>query len=117
LPRAKRGFAAHRRHRKIFAYTKGHRATRHTLYRRAHESTLKALSYAYAHRRERKGDMRKLWIARINAAARAGGLTYGHFIHGLTTAGVAVNRKILADLAIKDSAAFDKFIEIAKANI
>lgn len=116
MPRSKRGVAAHRRHRKIFTYTKGHRATRHTLYRRAHESMLKALSYAYAHRRERKGDMRKLWIARINAAARAGGLTYGHFIHGLITAGVTVNRKMLADLAVKDSAAFDQFIQIAKTN-
>lgn len=117
MPRSKRGFAAHRRHRKIIDFTKGHRATRHTLYRRAHESALKAMSYAYAHRRERKGDMRKLWIARINAAARGGGLTYGYFIHGLLKAGVAVNRKMLADLAVKDSVAFDQFIQLAKANL
>jgi large subunit ribosomal protein L20 len=78
---------------------------------------LKSLSYAYAHRRERKGDMRKLWIARINAAARAGGLTYGHFIHGLSKAGVRINRKILAELAVKDSNAFSRYLQIAKSNL
>lgn len=116
MPRVKRGVSAHRRHKKVLALTKGHRATKHTLYRRAHESMMKSLAYAYAHRRERKGDMRKLWIARINAGARAGGLTYGNFIHGLIKAGVTVNRKMLAELAVRDSAAFAHFVEIARAN-
>ncbi|MBI4334049.1 MAG: 50S ribosomal protein L20 [Chloroflexi bacterium] len=114
MPRVKRGVAAHRRHKKVLAMTRGHRATKHTLYRRAHESMMKSLAYAYAHRRERKGDMRKLWIARINAAARAAGLTYGNFIHALGKAGVGVNRKMLADLAVRDSAAFARFVEIAR---
>lgn len=117
MPRVKRGVAAHHRHKAVLALTKGHRATKHRLFRRAHESMLKSLSYAYAHRRERKGDMRKLWIARINAAARAGGLTYGHFIHGLSKAGVRINRKILAELAVKDSNAFSRYLQIAKSNL
>ncbi len=116
MPRVKRGVAAHRRHKKVLGLTKGHRATKHTLYRRAHESMMKSLAYAYAHRRERKGDMRKLWIARINAGVRAAGLTYGRFIDGLSKAGVAVNRKMLADLAVRDAAAFGKIVELARAN-
>jgi len=97
LPRVKRGVTTHRRHKKVLALTKGHRATKHSLYRRAHESMLKSLSYAYAHRRERKGDMRRLWISRVNAASRANGLTYSQFINGLNRSGVEINRKILAD--------------------
>ncbi|MBI2934063.1 MAG: 50S ribosomal protein L20 [Chloroflexi bacterium] len=117
MPRVKRGVAAHRRHKKVLALTKGHRATKHTLYRRAHESMMKSLAYAYAHRRERKGDMRKLWISRINAGVRLAGMTYGRFIQGLTLAGVAVNRKMLADLAVKDGAAFGQFVELARTNL
>ncbi|MDP2719367.1 MAG: 50S ribosomal protein L20 [Dehalococcoidia bacterium] len=117
MPRVKRGVNARHRHKKLLKMTKGHRATKHSLYRRAHESMLKSLSYAYAHRRERKGDMRKLWIARIGAAARLEGLTYGLFIHGLTKAGVTVNRKILADLAVSDKAAFSEFLQLAKSNL
>ncbi len=83
MPRVKTGVTAHRRHKKVLALTKGHRATKHSLYRRAHESMLKSLSYAYSHRRERKGDMRRLWILRVNAASRAHGLTYAHFMDGL----------------------------------
>ena len=77
MPRVKRGVPAVRRHKKLLELTKGHRATRHALYRRGHESMLHALSYAYAHRRERKSDIRALWIARVNAATRANGLSYG----------------------------------------
>ncbi len=99
MPRVKRGTTTHRRHKKILALTKGHRATKHSLYRRAHESMLKSLSYAYSHRRERKGDMRRLWILRINAASRAQGLNYGQFMEGLRKSGIEINRKILADMA------------------
>ena len=114
MPRVKRGVTARARHKKVLKLTKGHRATKHKLYRRAHESMLKALSYAYAHRRERKGDMRRLWITRINAAARQLGLTYGQLMHGLKVAGVAVDRKILADLAIRDAAAFGELVKTAQ---
>ena len=88
MPRVKRGITAHRRHKKVLVLTKGHRATKHSLYRRAHESMLKSLSYAYVHRRERKGDMRRLWILRVNAASRAQGLTYSQFIDGLKKMGL-----------------------------
>ena len=82
--------------------TKGHRGTKHSLYRRANESVLKSLSYAYQHRRERKGDMRRLWILRINAASRAQGLTYSQFINGLKKNGVEINRKMLAEMAVRE---------------
>ena len=94
--------------------TKGHQGGRHTLFRQANESMLHAYSYAFAHRRERKGDMRKLWNVKINAAARANGLTYSKFIHGLNLAGVQVNRKMLADLAMQDPDAFAQIVETAK---
>jgi len=113
LPRVKRGTTTHRRHKKILALTKGHRATKHSLYRRAHESMLKSLSYAYSHRRKRKGDMRRLWILRINAASRAQGLNYGQFMEGLRKSGVEINRKILADMAVKEPEAFANLITIA----
>ena len=106
MPRVKGGTATHRRHKKVLKMTKGHRATRHALYRRAHESMLHALSYAYDHRRQRKGDMRKLWIARINAAVRAEGLTYSQFMSNLRKAGIGLNRKLLADMAITDPNSF-----------
>ena len=114
MTRVKRGVTSHRRHKKVLALTKGHRATRHKLYRRAHESMLKALSYAYFHRRERKGDMRRLWISRINAAARAQGLTYSEFMSGLRESGIDINRKLLADMAVTDSNAFNNLVVIAK---
>ncbi len=114
MPRVKGGVTAHRRHKRVLALTKGHRATRHSLYRRAHESMLKALSYAYRHRRERKGDMRRLWIQRINAAARAQGLTYGQFIDGLKTSSVDINRKMLADMAVREPEAFANLVTIAR---
>ena len=94
--------------------TKGQRATRHSLYRRANESMLKSLSYAYRHRRERKGDMRRLWISRVNAASRAQGLTYGQFINGLKRARVAVNRKMLADMAVREPESFANLVTIAR---
>jgi large subunit ribosomal protein L20 len=117
VPRVKRGVTAHARHKKVLKLTKGQRATKSTLYRRAHEAMLKSLSYAFRHRRERKRDMRRLWIARVNAAARLEGLTYSQFIAGLKRAGVEVNRKMLADLAVRDAAGFAKVVEAAKANV
>ncbi len=114
MPRVKGGVTAHRRHKKVLGLTKGHRATRHSLYRRAHESMLKALSYAYRHRRERKGDMRRLWILRINAAARAQGLNYSQFMDGLRKSGIGVNRKMLADMAVRDPETFVNLVTVAK---
>ncbi len=114
MPRVKGGPHTRRRHKKVLKLTKGHRGTKHRLYRRAHESMLKALSYAYRHRRERKRDFRRLWITRINAAAREHGLSYSQFIGRLKEAGVEINRKMLADLAISDPAAFSELVELAK---
>ncbi len=115
--RIKRGVTSHKRHKKVLAMTKGHRATRHSLYRRAKESMLHALSYAYAHRRERKGDMRRLWILRVSAASRAQGLSYGQFIYGLKQAGVEVNRKVLADMAVREPKAFAELVTVAKGKV
>ena len=117
MPRVKGGVTTRHRHKKVLKLTKGHRATKRSLYRRAHESMLKSLSYSYRHRRERKGDMRSLWIARINAAARLNGLSYSRFIEGLAKAGVSLDRKILAELAVTDSAAFAQLVAVAKENI
>jgi len=117
LPRVKRGVTAHRRHKKVLALTKGHRATKHSLYRRAHESMLTSLSYAYAHRRERKGDMRRLWILRISAASRVQGLTYGQFMDGLRKSGVEINRKMLADMAVREPVSFVDLVTLARGKI
>ncbi len=114
MSRVKRGVTARSRHKKVLALTKGHRATNHSLYRRAHESMMKSLSYAYAHRRERKGDMRRLWISRVNAASRINGLTYGQFMNGLKQSGVEINRKMLADMAVKEPVAFANLVTLAK---
>jgi large subunit ribosomal protein L20 len=117
LPRIKGGVTTRHRHKKVLKLTKGHRATKHSLYRRAHESMLKSLSYSYRHRRERKGDMRRLWITRINAAARLNGLSYSRFIEGLAKTGVSIDRKILAELAVTDPSAFTQLVAVAKENI
>lgn len=114
MARVKRGVTAHRRHKKVLAQVKGHRATNNRLYKRAHESLMHALQYAYRDRRVRKRTFRQLWIIRINAAARLNGVTYSRLIHGLTKAGVAVDRKMLADLAVRDAAAFSEIAEVAK---
>jgi large subunit ribosomal protein L20 len=117
LPRVKGGIVTHRRHKKVLKLTKGHKATRHSLFRRAHESMMHALFYAYRHRRERKGDMRRLWIIRINAAARVGGLSYSQFMDGLKKANVEINRKALAEMAVKDPASFSKLLTLASAKL
>jgi large subunit ribosomal protein L20 len=106
MPRVKRGVTARARHKKIIGMAKGHKGQRHRVFRRANESVLHALDYAYRHRRERKADFRKLWIARINAAARLNGTTYSRLIDGLNKAGIQVDRKVLADLAVREPAAF-----------
>lgn len=112
MPRARSGKVTHRRHKKVLELTKGHRAARHKLYRTAHESMLHALDYSYRHRRERKGDFRKLWITRINAATRARGLTYSQFIAGLKNSNVEIDRKMLAEMAVKDPEGFAKLISL-----
>ena len=117
MPRVKRGVTSHRRHKKVLALTKGHRATKHSLFRRANESMLKSLGYAYAHRRERKGDMRRLWITRINAASRAEGLTYGQLVNGLKRSGVEVNRKMLADMAVREPESFSNLVSVAREQV
>jgi len=115
LPRVKGGPRARRRHNKILKLTKGQWGSKHTLFRRANEAMLKSLYYAYRDRRARKRDMRKLWIARINAAARQSGLSYSSFMYGLKQAGVELDRKALAEMAIEDAAAFAHLVEVAKA--
>ena len=111
MTRIKQGVNRRRRHKKLLKMTKGHKGVRHRLYRRAHESLIHALQYSYDHRKEKKGDMRRLWNIRINAAARANGTTYSRLIHGLKQAEVGINRKMLAELAIRDP---DGFAQIAK---
>src|SRR3990170_2711983 len=115
MSRVKRGVTARRRHKKILELAKGHRGQRHKNFRRANESVLHALDYAYRDRRDRKGQFRRLWIMRINAAAREQGLTYGRLIDGLNKAGIAIDRKMLADLAVRDSTAFAAVASQAKA--
>lgn len=106
MPRVKRGVTGRAKHKAVLQLTKGHRASSHKLFKRAHESMMHSLQYAYRDRRDRKGQMRRLWIARINAAARINGITYSQMIDGLAKAGIEIDRKILADLAIQDEAAF-----------
>lgn len=115
--RVKRGVAAKRRHKKYLKMAKGFRGSGSTLYRTARERVERSLCMAYVGRKLRKRDMRKLWIQRINAAARLNGMSYSRLIHGLSTAGVTLNRKVLADLAVHDAPAFAKVVEIAKAQV
>lgn len=117
MARVKRGVAAHRRHRKVLLQVKGHRGTRNRLYKRAHESMMRSLQYAYRDRRNRKRAMRRLWIQRINAASRLNGLTYSRLIQGLTLAGVTVDRKIMADLAVRDEEAFAALVTVARQSL
>jgi len=114
LPRVKRGVPAHQRHKKVIGISKGARGTSSKLFRRANESMLHALSYATRDRRDRKREMRALWIMRINAGARENGMSYSRFVEGLRLAGVTINRKMLADLAITDPQAFAKLVEVAR---
>jgi len=115
MSRVKRGVAGRRRHKKILALASGHKGQRHRLFRRANESVLHALDYSTRDRRDRKGDFRRLWIARINAAVRPHGLSYSQLIHGLSKAGVTIDRKMMADLAVRDGDAFAAIAQTAKA--
>ena len=115
MARIKRGVTKHRRHKKILKLAKGFRMTHRTLFRPANEAVLHALEYAYRDRRVRKRDMRKLWIARINAASRSQGMPYNQFMHGLKHAGVDINRKMLADLAVRDAQSFNQLIAVARS--
>jgi large subunit ribosomal protein L20 len=114
MPRAKGGVVLRRRHNKILKITKGQRMSRHLLWHRANEAMLKSLFYASRDRRARKRDMRGLWIARINAAARLNGITYSRLTHALKMADIRLDRKILADLAVRDPQAFARVVEVAK---
>jgi large subunit ribosomal protein L20 len=114
VARVKRGVPAHARHIKILKITKGQRGAKHRLFRRANEAMLASLRYSTYDRRDRKGEMRRLWILRINAGSRQNGLSYSRFMAGLKAAGVEINRKVLADMAVVDPAAFAKLVELAK---
>ena len=116
MARVKRAVNAHKKRRVTLERASGYRGQRSRLYRKAKEQVTHSLVYAYRDRRARKGDFRKLWIQRINAAARAEGMTYNRFIAGLKAAGVEVDRKILADLAVTDSAAFASLVEVARSH-
>jgi large subunit ribosomal protein L20 len=114
MARVKRGVTAHRRHKKVLAQVKGHYSTNNRLFKRAHESLMRSLAYAYRDRRTRKRDFRRLWIIRINAASRLHDLPYSRLINGLTLAGVAVDRKMMADLAVRDPQGFAAIVDTAK---
>ena len=117
MARVKRAVNAQKKRRTVLEQASGYRGQRSRLYRKAKEQVTHSLGYAYRDRRAKKGDFRRLWIQRTNAAARANGMTYNRFIQGLKAAEVEVARRILADLAVNDAAAFAALVEIAKANV
>ena len=114
MPRVKGGVVSRKRRKRVLKLAKGYFGSKHTLYKTANEQVMKSLQYAYRDRRQKKRDFRKLWITRINAAARMNGLSYSKLMHGLKLAGIEVNRKMLADLAVNDPKAFTEIAEIAK---
>ena len=115
MPRVKKGVTAHRRHKKILKLAKGYRGAKSKQFKKANESLIIFFYYARRDRRAKKREFRRLWIARINAATRANGMSYSRFMNGLAKAGIEMNRKVLADMAIYDAAAFTKLVEAAKA--
>ncbi|WP_031516050.1 50S ribosomal protein L20 [Desulfofalx alkaliphila] len=117
MPRAKSSVVSRKRHKKVLKLAKGYRGAKSKLYRVANQQLLKSLTYAYRDRKARKREFRKLWIARINAAARNNGMNYSTLISGLKKAGVEVNRKMLADLAVNDANAFNQLVEVAKGKL
>ena len=117
MTRVKRGVAAHKKHKKILQMAEGHKGTRRRLYRPAHESVMRSMAYMYRDRRNRKRDMRRLWIIRINAAARMHGVSYSKLMHAIHTANIDVDRKILAEMAVNDEAAFTALVQSALATI
>jgi len=114
MPRVKTGVITKKRHRKILKEAKGYTGIRRRLFRRANEARLKSLAYAYRDRRNRKRDFRRLWIVRINAATRQYGMSYSRFISGLKNAGVEINRKVLADMAVSDPQGFEQLVSVAR---
>lgn len=114
MARVKRGVTARRRHKKVLKQAKGYYGAKSKLYRTANQAVMKSLSYAFAGRKQKKRQFRKMWIARINAAARANGMNYSTFINGLKKANIEINRKMLSEMAIHDPEGFAKLIEIAK---
>ena len=116
MARVKRGVAAHKRHKRLLKAAEGKTGTHRRLIKSAREAQLHAMAYAYRGRKERKRQMRALWIARINAAARQNGTTYGAFINGLKSAGVELDRKSLADIGVRDAATFARIAEVAKSS-
>ncbi len=117
MPRVKRGVTKHRRHKKVLLAARGTQGSPHRHYKWAREALLHAWTHAYRHRRQRKGDFRRLWIIRIGATCRELGTTYSQFMHGLKLAGVELDRKILADLAVRDTDAFNKLVAIANEQL
>ncbi|GAA2023552.1 50S ribosomal protein L20 [Terrabacter terrae] len=117
MARVKRAVNAQKKRRVVLERASGYRGQRSRLYRKAKEQVTHSLGYAYRDRRAKKGDFRRLWIQRINAAARANGMTYNRFMQGLKAAGVEVDRKILADLAVNDAPAFATLVELSRANV
>lgn len=115
MARVKRGVAAHKRHKRLLKAAEGRRGTRSKLIKPAREAQLHAMAYAYRGRKERKRQLRALWIVRLNAAARLNGLSYSRFVSGLKAAGVILDRKVLADVAVRDAATFARIAELAKA--
>lgn len=116
MARVKRGINAKKRHKKVLRQAKGYYGSKHTLYRTANQAVMKSLSYAYIGRKHRKRDFRKLWIARINAAARANGTSYSQFMGNLKKANIDINRKMLAEIAVENPAEFTKLVELANQN-
>lgn len=114
MPRVKKGVTAHARHKKILKLARGYRGSKSKLFKKANETVMKALYYARRDRRAKKGEFRRLWITRINAAARINGISYSRLINGLSVAGIQIDRKVLSDMAINDMPAFAKLVEIAK---
>lgn len=114
MPRVKGGYNARRRRKAVLKLAKGYYGSKHTLYKTAHEQVMRSLAYAYRDRKDRKRQFRKLWIQRINAACQLNDIKYSRFINGLSVAGVEVNRKMLAEMAVNDAAGFVKLVEIAK---
>jgi large subunit ribosomal protein L20 len=117
MPRVKGGIVSRKRRKKVLKLAKGYFGSKHTLYKVANQQVMKSLMYAYRDRRQKKRDFRKLWITRINAAARVNGLSYSRLMHGLKLAGIEVNRKMLADLAVADEKAFAQLADAAKAQL
>ena len=117
MPRVKGGTVTRKRRKKVLKLAKGYYGSKHTLFKVANQQVMKSLMYAYRDRRQKKRDFRKLWIARIDAAARMNGLSYSRFMHGLKLAGIEVNRKMLSEIAIHDEKAFAELAEVVKKNL